>query len=420
MHLTPDQLSALLDGALEARAREEAERHLAGCAPCREALAELATQDQMLQRALDHDPGEAYFESFAARVEDRMRAGGLRGAQQRVASGRGLAEWFRSPKKLAWVAGLAAVIAGAGVVLINSREVGVPDLRDPEIAGRLESSAPAPPPSVSSTSRATDEVRSRADESPATTRPTEMKSPAAAKSAPATTGFRLMGGGKAEPSAVSQAPTPAAESRQLAAPSRVREVKRNALGEDVPVQRENEVRLPQPAAPAPTALGADGGARVRKPQFAEPMRALARDSGTAAKEEGTVEAAPQAAMQKLAQEDARAPVSTATTFEDLPVYPRSIARNAQRLTVVAGRLNAASGFDAAAAEWTRLLGHVLGGPLEGETRWQIASARVRAWQLGASQGRATRALDATNAFLVNAPPGPQRAQATRWVDQLKK
>lgn len=420
MHLTSDQLSALLDGALDGRAREVAERHLAGCAACREALADLTAQDHLLQRALEHDPGEAYFESFAARVEDRVRAGGLSGAQQRVAGGRGLAEWFRSPRKLAWVAGLAAVIAGAGVVLMTSREVRVPDLRNPEIAGRLESSGPASPPAEGSTSPATDEVRSPADESPATTRPSEMKSQAATKSAPAPSSLRFQSGGTAAKSP-GVAP-PAAESRQLTAPSRVREVKRNALGEDVPVQRENEIRLPQPSAPAPAALGADGGARVRKPQFAEPMRAFARDSGIAAKEEaaGAAPSAPQAAMQKLAQDDARPPASSATIFEDLPAYPRSIARNAQRLTVVAGRLNAASGFDAAAAEWTRLLGHVLGGPLEGETRWQIASARFRAWQLGASRARATRALDAASAFLVSAPPGPQRAQAARWVEQLKK
>ena len=415
MHLTPDQLSALLDGALDARPREEAERHLAGCAACRDALADLAAQDQMLQRALEHDPGEEYFESFAARVEDRVRAGGLRGAQQRVAGGRGLAEWFRSPRKLAWVAGLAALIAGAGVVLMTSREVRVPDLRDPEIAGRVESSAPAPPPSAVSTPPASKAARSRADESPAATPATEQKSQAVMKSAPATAMDRVEGGG-------APAPSSGAEARPLAAPSRVREVKRNALGEDVPVQRENEVRLPQPAAPAPAPLGFDGGSRVRKPQFAEPMRALARDSGLAAKEEaaGAPPSAPQAAMQKPAQEDTRAPVSAATTFEDLPVYPRSIAHNAQRLTVVAGRLNAASGFDAAAAEWIRLLGHVLGGPLEGETRWQIASARFRAWQLGASPARAARALDAANAFLVSAPPGPQRTQAARWVTQLGK
>jgi hypothetical protein len=220
--------------------------------------------------------------------------------------------------------------------------------------------------------------------------------------------------------------TSGATTRQMAPPSRLQEVRRNSLGEDVPVQRENEVRLPRPSAPEPTPLGTEGGARVRKPQYAEPMRALARDSGGAAKEEAGAAALSatqvgSTTMQKLsatAQQDPK--VSTATTFEGLPAYPRSIARNAQRLSLVAGRLNAASGFDAAAAEWTRLLGHVLGGPLEGETRWQIASARFRAWQLGASSLRASRAQDAASTFMIDAPPGPQRAQAARWLEQLKK
>jgi selenocysteine-specific elongation factor len=41
-HLTEEQLSALVDRALEGRARSEAERHLESCAACREALAGLA------------------------------------------------------------------------------------------------------------------------------------------------------------------------------------------------------------------------------------------------------------------------------------------------------------------------------------------------------------------------------------------
>ena len=91
-HLTEDQLGALADGMLEGGERAAAERHLASCAACRESLAGLLAVDGDLRGALGHDPGEAYFDTFAARVGGRIRAAGLRGAQARAPEGRGLAE----------------------------------------------------------------------------------------------------------------------------------------------------------------------------------------------------------------------------------------------------------------------------------------------------------------------------------------
>src|SRR5206468_355507 len=90
-HLTSEQLSALLDGALPARAAAEAERHVAGCASCRDALAALGAQEESLRRALTHDPGDAYFATFAERVSERIRAG----ERRRGAGGPGTG-WGRS------------------------------------------------------------------------------------------------------------------------------------------------------------------------------------------------------------------------------------------------------------------------------------------------------------------------------------
>src|SRR5262249_31121097 len=64
-HLTPEQRSAHLDGAADAAERAAVERHLAECASCRAALAEQAALDTALGRALEHDPGETYFATFA-------------------------------------------------------------------------------------------------------------------------------------------------------------------------------------------------------------------------------------------------------------------------------------------------------------------------------------------------------------------
>ncbi|HEY6194157.1 MAG TPA: zf-HC2 domain-containing protein, partial [Candidatus Eisenbacteria bacterium] len=67
-HLNDDQLSALHDGALAPAERAASEAHVADCEACRARLAELASLDEALGSALAHDPGEAYFATFADRV----------------------------------------------------------------------------------------------------------------------------------------------------------------------------------------------------------------------------------------------------------------------------------------------------------------------------------------------------------------
>ena len=67
-HLSPEVLGALLDRALDDPRRRDAERHLESCAECRAKRAALAAQDELTARSLEHDPGEAYFDNFAARV----------------------------------------------------------------------------------------------------------------------------------------------------------------------------------------------------------------------------------------------------------------------------------------------------------------------------------------------------------------
>jgi len=123
-HLDAQKLSAHLDHALTGSARAEVERHLESCAECRDAFAALLAQDRALDSALTHDPGNAYFDTFAARVEDRIRAAGLRGAQERHdrARGQGLWTWWTSPRRLAVTSAVAATIVGIGVVLLVARE----------------------------------------------------------------------------------------------------------------------------------------------------------------------------------------------------------------------------------------------------------------------------------------------------------
>ncbi len=274
-HLTDEQLSARLDGGLGRRAAEEVERHLAACPPCREALAELAAQDESLKPALAHDPGEAYFESFASRVEWRVGAAGESRARPGGAPDPG--RFFRSPRALAWAGGVAVVVVGGGLALMTTREVLPPDLRDRDVATRIERAAPgeakqASPPVV---------MRSR-DESqmPLATMEKEQIAPQAEKDGPFTpppgdARTRSDAPAPAPPSASPVASAPA--NARLASPGRAREVRRTESGEEAPVRKEGEARTV--AAPSPTpAARADQGGQVRKKLLAEPLEAVKKSA----------------------------------------------------------------------------------------------------------------------------------------------
>jgi hypothetical protein len=435
-HLTEEQLSALADGALEGRAREAAERHLETCLECREALAGLVSQDRALSSALDHDPGEAYFESFAARVGGRIRAAGLEGAQAREPEGRSLADWFRSPRKLTLVAAVATVVAGAGLVMLASREVRVPALREKEIESRAAQEVPPGP------------VSRLPGGQPLANAP-------AAPPVPQTVRREVARAGREAASPPQAAPTgeKSAVTNERAPMARAQQVRRNEVGEDVPVTRaDGSVYQPSRDARPPAAPGEV--ARVHKPQYVEPLgsagradalRGGARPAPTEAgalvsgadrvalEADAKAVPAPAAGQAVTTQSEQVAPSPLGLTdrgqalrsqgvrdpFDELRNNPRVFAKNAQRLTALAQTMDVAPAWDSAAAEWEQVIVGVLGGPLESETRFQVARARFMAWRRSATERRATRAADALGAFLAQAPKGARRDTVQGWLGQLK-
>lgn len=293
-HLTSEQLSAHLDGVLAGRAAEEAERHLAACEACREALAGLAAQDEALKPALMHDPGEAYFDSFAGRVGDRIRAAGLAGAQSR-ATGFDLGRLFSSPRAMAWAGGVAVLVVGAGLALMTTREVRPPDLRDGDLAERAQPATPegaqqksgAPSLGLTTPTVQTQDGNARSERDDkahgGVASQEEISSGTEGSDeafAPPPAGAKVDRLSKSSPAA------------GQASPSRAREVRPNAAGEDVPVRRVGQSQLAAPA-PATTSGANEATSLVRKKQAAEPLKDAKRtgavqslDSG-AAKTEST-------------------------------------------------------------------------------------------------------------------------------------
>lgn len=473
-HLTDEQRSALMDGALEGGERAVAERHLETCAECRAALAGLVALDQALASTLGHDPGDAYFESFAGRVGGRLRAASLAGAQAREPGSRSLADWFRSPRKLALVGAVATVVAGAGIVMLSTREMSVPALREREIESRAAQEAPPAPmppgiqPRSQSVARGALPPAAESQAPPLAARSVTPPPPSAMDLEDGAAGPRDDSRAKASFGSGTELPT---HGRGRHAPTnRAHEVRRNEAGEDVPVGRtEGFAAGAPPLAPMSPPAAPGEPIYVRKQRYAEPLvagkQADALQVGArplpAAAEASTSPAdqdVPVAAV-KAAREEESKPVAdpgaapavasrkkgmalgltsglmgeggragrgsmlqvrgTPEAFDGLPVRLRALAKNAQGLTTAAETTGLAPAWDSAAAAWESVIESVQGGPLESEARFQAARARFMAWQRTASGKRSTSAGLALGAFLEHAPQGAGRDSAQAWLARLK-
>jgi hypothetical protein len=532
-HLSDEQLSAYLDGALTGRAAQDAARHIEGCQPCREALAELAAQDESLAPLLTHDPGDEYFDTFAARVEDRIRAAGLAGAAARV-EGFDWGRWFRSPRTLAWTGAVAVLVVGGGLALMTSREGISPTQRYRKLDEMIGSSAPpandrdlaVPPPSAPS-------ATPPAGEKTMVPPPAALQKEQASQSGAGA----LEAEGQAVPPAEGEFRSKADADARQAAPSRAMEVRRTESGEEVAVKRKDMPSLapgPAPQVAGSTAGGAKTETQVHKPTQAGLMKqsaapaappaatpapqATALDAAppAGARNQGFAEPPPQAKSQEKLGVTSRAepgdvrvcgsvldsrgrPISGAqvvasdlgrgTTADGagrfclslppgehplsvmavgymagrrtlaaaerevqitlaavpvlegdgamaytqtrrltnpsrdalaaLPDSLRGAVAEAQRLESAALANRTAAAFDAAAGAWERSLRPLIGGPLEIEARRHLAAARYRAWELAPTSARARAATEALTAYVSRAPAGPDRTQASAWLDHVR-
>lgn len=265
-HLTDEQLSARLDGELPAKQAAAVERHLGECAACRERLAALAGADASLARALERDPGEAYFASFADRVQARMASGAAADSREAPADAPpARPSWFSRPATLAW-AGATASLVLVGVFALRtalqepagSRLVAQrPAVTD---ADRLQPRAAAPGETKGFASGA--ESASPKQSAPGASVPpagehemldaTQDRAPAESREGAAASGLAAN-----EP-----------DRRQaLAPPSRLQEVRTLPSGEQVPVQRR---ALPGAEQRKSFAVPPADASKFRKP-LAQPM-----------------------------------------------------------------------------------------------------------------------------------------------------
>ncbi len=104
----------------------------------------------------------------------------------------------------------------------------------------------------------------------------------------------------------------------------------------------------------------------------------------------------------------------------LPDSLAAAAAGARALTSAAGGLRSAPAWEAAAAAWSRLESRLPAGSPGREVRYQLAAARVHAWELAPTDARRAAAAAAVGAWLAGAPPGPWRDQARGWRERLAR
>ncbi|HEU4334605.1 MAG TPA: hypothetical protein VFT32_08945, partial [Candidatus Eisenbacteria bacterium] len=100
--------------------------------------------------------------------------------------------------------------------------------------------------------------------------------------------------------------------------------------------------------------------------------------------------------------------------------PRRGFDRAKRLSLEAARARNASAYESAAAAWDEALPGLAGMPEEeASARRELAQARFQAWAIDPTPARRESAVKATRAYLLFAPPGPERDQAWTWLGRLK-
>ena len=308
-HLTDDQLSAFLDGALAPAERAAYDEHLASCDVCPAKLAQLSSLDRALGTALTHDPGDAYFATFADRVTARIAAGEAQPSAGTAAPAvrRSPWAWLLSPRGLSFAGGMAALLLTAGIAWLRFQHV--------DAVSALRAAAPSGGGSRLKGSAA---PKAAADEA--------VPEPAAPTLAP-TRALTRPSEERAAP-VPAPAPSPSRDDRSLearadAGSQRAREVKKLANGESVPVTRS----APKPDASAPVtqarlqssagqeAAGAPSAASKPTPAPAEMKRQAMAKQFFTAPPPAALSAMPPA-PQGVAEKDALAPGASAGLATD--------------------------------------------------------------------------------------------------------
>jgi hypothetical protein len=431
IHLTPQQLSSYMDGELNEVSTELVRRHMGACEECTLKFAALEEQEEQLSAALVHEPGDEFFDRFAAEVERQLPPG------KEPVSKRG----STSPAKRAAALREAARDGERG----TAREVAMPvPFPTPEAKSDRPSAAPprAPVPKPAAKPVAADEPDF--DEEAA------MAAHPAARSSTSWPGASRRPPPEAPQRPVERAPSP-----------------RPARHAARPVPRPPKIRRPTPSIPWYAAMilaviaGAAGVVVSRTDPVSawldthglmsfmsnsenpaavdpEPAPGDGAPSGDEARSRGETpsddsetsaqddfEPEPQAATWFLRPSPGSSSRTSETAggrdpFSGLPPNSLAQVRVAQRSKAAADATPSAARYEAAAAEWERAIPLLRGLGQQSLGRLELASSRYRAWENAPTEDRATAAAVAIRTYLALAPQGAPREVARNWLARVSR
>lgn len=118
--------------------------------------------------------------------------------------------------------------------------------------------------------------------------------------------------------------------------------------------------------------------------------------------------------------DAQSPAEASAPGPDPSSAAVLLERAAER-SAAAQRSGAAEDYDVAATAWEAALPELRANEDElAAGRREVASARFAAWRATPDAARRESATAAVRAFLLGAPPGPDRDRAWAWLAELKR
>jgi len=403
IHLTPQQLSSYMDGELNEVSTELVRRHMGICEECTLKFAALEEQEEHLSHALVHEPGDAFFDRFAADVERLLpSSASRRGSSSPASRAAAVREAAREAAKDA-----ATPTASHAAEAATDPPVAVPK--------------PVPAPAL------VEEGLPLGDESDL--------------DADETLAALSVGRTMDEP------PPRSRERKAPSVPPRARATQR-------PHQRQN-IRRPAPSIPWYAALilaaiaGAAGvvasrtdpvsawldahglGSRSPNPERVAPadpgLQAPPPEQGaptpdvpepqTSDNSDATVddfvEPHPQAAGGRGGEA-----TGTRDPFAGLPPAPLAQVRAAQRSKAAADAQPSADRYDAAADEWERTIPLLRGARQQSLSRLELATSRYRAWESEPTASRASSAAVAIRAYLAFAPQGAPRDLVRNWLARV--
>jgi hypothetical protein len=370
IHLTIQQLSGSLDREMNEASESNLREHLSNCADCASRLERLEDQEEKLIRLLRSDPGGSVFERIERDVDERTRPGARGSAVRPEARGSS----SRAPAHGAFPRQAAHAPSPAPVSQTLPPRA-VERESDPE---RRPSSFPwgvvilvvAAMAGIGALNLGFELVPRWLGASAAKDRVL----PAVADVVPA-----------ASDATAGVAPATNGEPRPEPAP-----VEAGLLAEP-PLMEPAQVQLAPPQLAPPQREATQSEPARREPAPREPPR---RQSGQAIVAEGdspvvvdfgTPRAVDEAGLQG----------------------PRTQAHQS------------ASEYEASADGWEQVL-EMLHGEEYRQGRLRLAEARYHAWRLEPSIQRAERAAAALRAYMTVAPQGPDRRNATRWLQEIEE